>query len=194
MCFRKLLQWMLQRVQNKNNSSLKVTFQKCIPTVMSARFCELFMYEPFDCFLYFSAIKLHAVVRQLNVKFMSKAFHSHVGLVLWIAERVFLCREVDSYKKTITIWDEINRLSSLDSFPPTNLNQTVAIQTVELFKYWHIDFYLISIQIITSFCSHLTYIETLWNETWNDPMEMFCPDTPSFCDHIWSHVKLFSDL
>ena len=25
-------------------------------------------------------------------------------------------------------------------------------------------------------------------------MEMFCPDTPSFCDHIWSRVELFSDL
>ena len=44
--------------------------------------------------------------------------------------------------------------------------------------------------LITSFCSHLTYIETLWNEAWNDPMEMFCPDTPCFCDHIWSHVEL----
>ena len=24
-------------------------------------------------------------------------------------------------------------------------------------------------------------------------MEMFCPDTPSFCDYIWSGVELFSD-
>ena len=24
--------------------------------------------------------------------------------------------------------------------------------------------------------------------------EMFCPDTPSFSDHIWSRVELFSDL
>ena len=47
---------------------------------------------------------------------------------------------------------------------------------------------------ITSFCSHLMYTETLWNEAWNDPMEMVCPDTPSFCDHIWSRVELFSDL
>ena len=31
-----------------------------------------------------------------------------------------------------------------------------------------------------------------WSMIW--PMEMFYPDTPSFCDHIWSHVKLFSDL
>ena len=25
-------------------------------------------------------------------------------------------------------------------------------------------------------------------------MEMFCPDTPSFCDHIWSCVELSGDL
>ena len=47
--------------------------------------------------------------------------------------------------------------------------------------------------VITSFCSHLTYIGTLWNEAINDPMEMFCPDTP-FCNHIWSRVELFRDL
>ena len=47
---------------------------------------------------------------------------------------------------------------------------------------------------ITSFCNNLTYVEILWNEAWNDWMERFCPDTPSFCDHIWSCVELFSDL
>ena len=48
--------------------------------------------------------------------------------------------------------------------------------------------------VITSFCSHLAYTETFWNEAWNDPMEMFCPDTPASYDHIWCRVELFGDL
>ena len=50
--------------------------------------------------------------------------------------------------------------------------------------------------LITSICDHFTCIETLWklwNEARNDPMEMFFPDTPSFCDHLWSCVELFSE-
>ena len=57
----------------------------------------------------------------------------------------------------------------------------------EFFLYWkrsvkfsvETTFKNFSQKTIISFCSHLTYIETLWNEACNDPMEMFCPDAPS---------------
>ena len=39
--------------------------------------------------------------------------------------------------------------------------------------------------VITSFLSHSTYIETLWNEAWNDPMEMFCSRHTFF---LWPYM------
>ena len=43
------------------------------------------------------------------------------------------------------------------------------------------------------------HCEKWWNEAWNDLIpyngtqsKSFVPDTPSFCDHMWSHVEIFS--
>ena len=44
--------------------------------------------------------------------------------------------------------------------------------------------------IITSFCGHLMYVETLWkfwNEAWIDPIEMFCSRYTFF---LWPYMDL----
>ena len=51
-----------------------------------------------------------------------------------------------------------------------------------------------SMACITSICGHFTYIETLWklwNDVWNDPMEMFCFRHTFF---LWPHMVSCGDL
>ena len=50
--------------------------------------------------------------------------------------------------------------------------------------------------IITSFCGHFTCIEILWKVVkwsmkwlYSIQWKCFVTDTPSFCDHMWSHVE-----
>ena len=49
------------------------------------------------------------------------------------------------------------------------------------------------LQTITSFCRHFTYIESCEMKHEMTQWKCFVPDTPSFCDYIWSHVEFFSE-
>ena len=66
-------------------------------------------------------------------------------------------------------------------------------------QYWHQRLYYVKRKkIITSFCGHFMYIETLikvvkWSMKSPYSIQCFVPDTPSFCGHIWSHVDLRSE-
>ena len=54
----------------------------------------------------------------------------------------------------------------------------------------------------SSFCGHFKHIETLLKrgemkheitlfDTMGPNRNVLCPDAPSLCDHIWSHVEIF---
>ena len=49
----------------------------------------------------------------------------------------------------------------------------------------------------TSFCGHFTYTQKHYESCEmkheRTQWKCFVPDTPSFCDHIWSHVELVSE-